>query len=454
MRQVFRGTVFHLLDDPDRGAEAAVVHEDGALLVEDGHIVEAGSWIDIQPLVKGAPVERFPDGLIVPGFIDCHVHFPQVDMMASPGHNLLHWLSAYAFPAESRFHHEDVAAETARFFLDQLLANGTTSALVFATAHKVAAEALFADAFRRNMRLITGKVLMDVNAPAGISDTAETGYMESRALIRDWHGKGRLGYAVTPRFALTSSERQLELAGRLVADHPGVKLHTHLSENTDEVEAVHRLYPECPDYFGVYEKFGLATPHSVFAHCLHLSPEEWARMAKSGSNVAFCPTSNLFLGSGLFNLKVAEAAGVRVGLGTDVGAGTSLSLFATMNEGYKVCQLHKRTLSAFKLFYLATLGAARTLRLDDKIGNFVSGKEADFLVLDVKHLPLARRRWEHASTFAEKLFALAMLGDDRAVARTYVAGALLHERHDNLSSPADTPRRAAHWSEGDPGFDD
>jgi guanine deaminase len=435
MRQVFRGTVFHLLDDPDQGEETAVLHEDGALLVEDGHVVEAGAWIDIQPLVKGAPVERFADGVIVPGFIDCHVHFPQIDMMASPGDNLLHWLSAYAFPTESRFHHEDVAAETARFFLDQLFAHGTTTALVFATAHKVAAEALFAEAFRRNMRLITGKVLMDVNAPAGISDTAETGYMETRHLIRDWHGKGRLGYAVTPRFALTSSERQLELAGRLLSEHPGVKLHTHLSENVNEIEAVHHLYPDCADYFGVYEKFGLATPHSVFAHCLHLSASEWVRMAKSGSNIAFCPTSNLFLGSGLFNLTAAETAGVKVGFGTDIGAGTSLSLLATMNEGYKVCQLQKRHVSPFKLFYLATLGAARTLRLDDKLGNFKPGKEADFVVLDVHALPLAKRRWEHATSWSEKLFALAMLGDDRAVARTYVAGTCVHQRDKKKASP-------------------
>ena len=455
MRQAFRGIVFHLLDDPDLGAEVAVIHEDGALLVEDGHIAEAGSWADIQPLVKGAAVERFPNSILVPGFIDSHVHFPQVDMVASPGHHLLHWLSAYAFPAESRFHHEEVAAETARFFLDQLLANGTTTALVFATAHKVSAEALFAESYRRNLRLITGKVLMDVGAPAGISDTAETGYMESRALIREWHGKGRLGYAVTPRFALTSSERQLELAGRLLADHPGVKLHTHLAENLDEIEAVHRMFPDCADYFGVYEKFGLATPHSVFAHCLHLTPAEWVRMGKTGSNIAFCPTSNLFLGSGLFNLAAAETAGVRVGIGTDVGAGTSLSLLATMNEGYKVCQLQQRNVSAFKLFYLATLGAARALRLDDKIGNFAPGKEADFLVLDARSLPLLSRRWDHATTIAEKLFALAILGDDRAVARTYVAGKCAHERDKpQLSSPASLRTGSAKVREEDPSLDD
>jgi guanine deaminase len=427
-RQAYRGTIFHLLDDPDVGADAAAFHDDGGLLVEVGHIAEVGSWADVLPLLKGAPVQTFADSIIVPGFIDAHVHYPQVDIIASPGAHLLHWLSAYAFPAESRFHHEEVAAETARFFLDQLLANGTTTALVFATAHKVAAEALFAEAFKRNMRVVTGKVLMDVNAPAGISDTAETGYMESRALIRDWHGKGRLGYAVTPRFALTSSERQLELAGRLLTDHPGVKLHTHLSENLDELAAVHKAFPDCADYFAVYEKFGLATPHSVFAHCLHLTPSEWVRLGKSGSGIAFCPTSNLFLGSGLFNLAAAETAGVRVGLGTDVGAGTSLSLLATMNEAYKVCQLQKRATTAFKLLYLATLGAARALRLDDKIGNFTPGKEADFLVLDAKALPLLRRRWQHITSSQEKLFALALLGDDRAVARTYVAGTLAHAR--------------------------
>ncbi|GAA0533973.1 guanine deaminase [Rhizomicrobium palustre] len=427
-RQAFRGPIFHLLDDPDLGPEAAVIYEDGGLLVEDGHVAEVGPFIEVQPFLKGAPLTRVTDGLIVPGFIDCHVHFPQVDMMASPGKNLLHWLSAYAFPAESRFYHEDVAAEAARFFLDQLLAHGTTSALVFATAHKVSAEALFAEAFARNMRLITGKVLMDVNAPAGISDTAETGFMESRSLIREWHGKGRLGYAVTPRFALTSSERQLELAGRLLGEHQGVKLHTHLSENYDELEAVKKLYPDCPDYFGVYEKFGLATPQSVFAHCLHLSSSEWQRMGQAGCGVAHCPTSNLFLGSGLFNLTDAEKAGVRTGLASDVGAGTSLSLLATMNEAYKVHQLQQRRLSAFKLFYLATLGAARTLRLDDKIGNLTPGKEADFLILDAKALPVLQRRWERSSSLEEKLFALAILGDDRAVAATYVAGELAHKR--------------------------
>lgn len=428
-RQAYRGAIFHLLDDPQAGGASAYAYfEDGVLIVEDGHVAEAGSWDELAPQLSSVKVEHFKDGLIVPGFVDSHVHYPQVDTVAAPGSKLLEWLSAYIFPAETRFHHKDVATEAARFFLDQLLRNGTTSALVFATVHKVSAEALFEEAFARNMRILGGKVLMDKNAPAGISDTAETGYMESRALIRAWHGKGRLGYAVTPRFALTSSERQLELAGRLLVEHPGVRLHTHLSENMEELAVVHRAFPDCADYFAVYEKFGMATPTSVFAHCVHLSPDEWTRLGKSGSGVAFCPTSNLFLGSGLFDLSAAEAAGARVGLATDVGAGTSLSLLATMNEAYKVCHLKHRALDAFKLFYLATLGGARTLRLDDKVGNFETGKEADFLLLDPKTMPLLNRRIAHTQSLGEKLFAYAILGDDRAVARTYVAGSLAYSR--------------------------
>ncbi len=428
-RQAYRASIFHLLGDPQAGDPSAMQYfQDGVLIVEDGHVAEVGSWDDLAPQLAGLKVEQFKDGMIVPGFVDSHVHYPQVDIVASPGSKLLEWLSAYTFPAETRFHHKDVAAEAARFFLDQLLRNGTTSALVFATVHKVSAEALFEEAFARNMRILGGKVLMDKNAPAGISDTAETGYMESRALIRAWHGKGRLGYAVTPRFALTSSERQLELAGRLLVEHPGVRLHTHLSENVEELAAVRRAFPDCADYFAVYEKFGMVTPNSVFAHCLHLSPSEWVRLGKSGSGVAFCPTSNLFLGSGLFNLSAAEAVGARVGLGSDVGAGTSLSLLATMNEAYKVCHMNHRVLDAFKLFYLATLGGARTLRLDDKVGNFETGKEADFLLLDSKAMPLLNRRIGHTQSLSEKLFAYAILGDDRAVARTYVAGALAYTR--------------------------
>jgi guanine deaminase len=427
-RKAWRGALFHLTGDPGTdGAEAAHTFDDGVLVVEDGHVVEAGAWDVLGPHLKGVPVEK-TGGLIVPGFVDCHVHYPQTDIIASPGTRLLEWLSSYTFPAEERFRHKEVAQEAARFFLGQLLAHGTTTALVFATVHKVSAEALFEEALARNMRLITGKVLMDRGAPPGICDTAETGYVESRALIRQWHGHGRLGYAVTPRFALTSTAEQLEMAGGLLAENPGVHLHTHLAENHEELAAVRRLFPDCADYLAVYEKFGLATPHSVFAHGIHLSDGEWSRLAKSESNIAFCPTSNLFLGSGLFNLAAAQKAGVAVGLATDVGGGTSLSLLQTMNEAYKVCQLRAHPVDAFKLFYLSTLGAARSLRLDDRIGSFAPGREADFVVLDARGSALLARRLAHARSWAEKLFAFAMLGDDRAVARTYVMGELAYSR--------------------------
>jgi guanine deaminase len=428
MRKAYRAALFHLLGDPQKdGADAVQAFDDGVLLVEDGHVLEAGAFEDIGLRLKGVEVEKL-DGILVPGFIDCHVHYPQTGIIASPGARLLEWLSGYTFPAEERFADAQVAAAEARFFLDQLLAHGTTSALVFATVHRTSAEALFAEALVRNMRLICGKVLMDRGAPPSLCDTAETGYMESRSLIRGWHGKGRLGYAVTPRFALTSTPAQLEMAGKLLGEHQGVHLHTHLSENVEELAAVRRAFPDCPDYFSVYEKYGLAGPHSVFAHGIHLSQSEWARLAKSGSNVAFCPTSNLFLGSGLFDLKMADEAGARIGLATDVGAGTSLSLLATMNEAYKVCQMKGQSLDGFRLFYLATLGAARALRLDDRIGNFARGREADFVLLDAHQAPLLRHRLARARNWAERLFAYAMLGDDRAVARTWVAGETAYRR--------------------------
>jgi guanine deaminase len=428
-RQAYRGEILHFLADPREGADAIRHFDDGVLIVEDGHIVEAAPWNEeaIHRL-QGAPVEHFEDGLIVPGFIDAHVHYPQVDIVASPGNRLLEWLSNYTFPCEARYSHKEVAREAARFFLDRLLAGGVTSALVFATAHKVSAEALFEEAYERGMRLITGKVLMDANVSPGVSDTAETGYQETKSLIAEWHGKGRLGYAVTPRFALTSSERQLQLAGRLLAEHPGVLLHTHLSENVEEVAAVGKMFPSAPDYFGVYERFGLAGPHSVFAHCIHLPDNAWTRFGAAGSAAAFCPSSNLFLGSGLFDIAAARKAGVRVALGSDVGAGTSLAMLATMADAYKVCQLKRRAADAFDLFYLATLSGAKALHIDGYVGNFEAGKEADFTVLDASGQPLLARRLGYAKKFPERLFAFAVLGGETAVSRTYVAGKLAYAR--------------------------
>ncbi len=438
-RQAYRASLFHLLEEPQPGRPALEGwFEDGGLLIEDGVVLEAGAWDSIAPrLTREVAVTRYPDALIVPGFIDAHVHFPQIDMIASPGAQLMDWLTHYTYPAEERFSDAGLARQTADFFLDQLLRHGTTTALVFATVHKTAVEALFESALARNMRLISGKVLMDRNAPAGICDTAETGYQDSRALIRAWHGRARLGYAVTPRFALTSSERQLELGGRLLSENPGVRLHTHLAENHEEISIVRRLFPDCADYLAVYEKFGLATPHSVFAHGVHLSDGEWQRLGRCGSAIAFCPTSNLFLGSGLFDSASARRNHVPVGFGTDVGAGTSLSLLQTMNEAYKVSQMRKSPLGAFELFHLATLGGAKALKLDRQIGNFAPGKEADFLVLDLKATPLIARRLARTKPPEELLFALAILGDDRMVAETFLAGRSVYKKSPSNGPPHD-----------------
>lgn len=429
-RTAYRGAIFHLLDDPDRaGPEAAVFYDDGVLIVEDGFIAELMPWSeDALARIHGIPVEHFPDALIMPGFIDAHVHYPQTEIMAAPGTELLEWLTRYTFAAEARYGYPEVARESAGFFLDQLVANGVTTALVFATSHKISVEALFNAALSRNMRLISGKVLMDINAPPALCDTVETGYMDSKALIREYLGRGRLGYAVTPRFALTSSPQQLEMAARLLAEHPGVLLHTHLSENTSELRAAHQLFPDCADYFAVYEKFGLASDHAVFAHGVHLSAAEWRRLTASGAALAHCPSSNMFLGSGLFDIAAAQATGAAVALASDVGAGTSLSPFATMADAYKVARLKGHCIDAAKLFYMATLGAARALKIDRCVGNLQPGKEADFVLLDAHALPLLARRWAVARDPVEKLFALAILGDDRAVARSYIAGAQAYHR--------------------------
>jgi len=307
-------------------------------------------------------------------------------------------------------------------FVDELLRNGTTTALVFGTVHAHSADAIFEAAEARDMRLIAGKVLMDCNCPESLRDDPDTGYAESKALIERWHGKGRLGYAITPRFALTSSPEQLTAAGRLAKEYPDVWIHTHLAENMDEVEEIARLFPESRSYLDVYDEFELVRERAVFAHCLHMDDEDRSRMASKGGAAAFCPTSNLFLGSGLFDLASIRAAGIRCGLGTDVGGGTSLSLLNTASEAYKVLHLQDQPLHAIRALYLATLGAAEALYLDDKIGNFEKGKEADFVVLDFEGSILTARRTACARTIEEKLFALMTLADDRNIASTWVNG--------------------------------
>lgn len=421
----FRAAILHCLADPGAAGDAAAVEyfEDGLLLVENGRVSAVGPAAELLPqLGPQVRLVHEPERLIVPGLIDCHVHYPQLDIIASYGEQLLDWLQQYAYPAEMLFADATHAAGIAACFITELLRNGTTTALVFCTVHPESAEAIFAAAARANMRLLAGKVLMDRNCPAALRDDAESGYRQSRQLIDKWHGQDRLGYAITPRFAVTSSDAQLAAAGRLAAEFPDVHVHTHLAENDAEVELVRQLYPGSRSYLAVYDRFGLLRERAVFAHCLHIDQEDRGLLAERGGNIAFCPSSNLFLGSGLFDLQAAGDAGIRIGIGSDLGGGTSLSLLRTLGDAYKVLQLQGQSLPAFRALYLATLGAARALSLDDKIGNFGAGKEADFLMLDARPAPAAARRVAAADSVAEKLFALLTLGDDRCVAATYLMG--------------------------------
>ena len=422
--RAYRGTVVHCLSDPgasDVRAGTQII-DDGVLLVDGASIVAVGEAEALIAQHEGAVVEDHSGCLIVPGFIDSHVHFPQVDIIASHGEQLLDWLERYAYPGESRYADADYAGAAAGFFLDELLKHGTTSAAVFATVHPQSADALFEAAEQRNMRLIAGKVLMDRNSPENLSDDPQSAYADSKALIERWHGRGRLGYAITPRFALTSSEEQLAAAGRLAEEFPDTWVHTHLAENTAEIDEVAHQFPWSDSYLDVYDQFGLVRERSVFAHCLHLADSDRRKLHDKGAAAIFCPTSNLFLGSGLFDLRAMQEHGVDVGLASDVGGGTSLSMLRTMAAAYKVLQLQGQNLSALQALYLATLGNATALGIDEYLGNFAPGKEADFVVLDPAGTPLSERRAAALDTAEEKLFALIILGDDRHIAATYVCG--------------------------------
>ena len=429
----YRASLFHLIDDPGLegtpGSDAFEWFEDGILLVSQGRVLALGAAADLLPaLPAGLSLTHWPDSLIVPGFIDAHIHFPQLDVIASYGEQLLEWLNNYTFPAEQRFSDAAYAAATAEVFLDELLRSGTTSAMVFCTVHPASAEALFSAAERRNLRLVAGKVLMDRNAPDGLCDTPESGDRESRKLIERWHGRGRLEYAVTPRFAATSTPEQLRLAGRLLADYPGLPMQTHLAESLAEIDWTLRLYPDRRDYLDVYDYYGLLRERGVFAHCVHIDDDARRRIADAGATAAFCPTSNTFLGSGLFDLHAAREAGIQVSLATDVGGGTSVSMLQTMAEAYKVTQLRGRSLNPFQAFYLATLGNARALGLDAHVGNLQPGREADFVVLDRRATPLMARKDALAKSLQDILFNLIILGDDRAVRATHIAGRCGYQR--------------------------
>lgn len=419
---------------PDTIADQSRYLEDGVLTLRDGKVVSLESWESAQSWINPATLIDLRGKLIVPGFIDTHIHYPQTEMIGAFGEQLLEWLNQYTFPVESQYHCPDHAAQMSAFFLHQLLANGTTTALVFGTVHPQSVEALFSAAEQLNMRLIAGKVMMDRNAPAYLTETPQASYLETRALIERWHNRGRLSYALTPRFAPTSSPQLLEKVRQLRAEFPDTWLHTHLSENPQEIAWVKELFPDHNGYLDVYHQHQLTGKRSVFAHCLHLDDHEWQCLHDTDSSIAFCPTSNLFLGSGLFNIKRCWQQGVRMGIGTDVGAGTTFNLLQTLGEAYKVGQLQRYKLSACEAFYHATLGGAHALDLDHAIGNFNPGKEADFVVLDPAVSALQQLRYANSKDIWEKLFVLMTLGDDRNIAQTWVNGQPVWQRESGVKA--------------------
>jgi len=423
-RLALRGTLADFSADPRLAGAQALRHvEDGLLLIRDGLIEAAGpAHALLADLPAGTPVTDLRGKILMPGFVDAHIHYPQTDVIASHGKQLMDWLHTYTFPAEGRFADIGHARRVAAFFLDELLRNGTTTAAIYPTVHKHSAQVLFEAAQARGMRIIAGKVMMDTQTPDFLSDTAASSYEDSADLIGRWHGRDRLEYAVTPRFVVTSTREQLRLAARLLDENPGVRMQTHIAENHAEMRLVAELFPDSRDYLGVYEDFGLVRPGALFGHCVHFDAATWTRFAAAGAVAVHCPTSNLFLGSGLFDIGAARGAAARVALATDVGGGTSFSMLQTLNEAYKVAQMGGHPFTSLDGFYLATLGGARGLGLEAKIGSLDAGKEADVIALDPAATPILAHRTALTTTLEEKLFALMVLGDDRAVAATWVMG--------------------------------
>jgi len=427
--KAFRASILHFTADPALSDKAHSWHEDGLLVVDQGRVVAAGDFDRLKDtLPPGTQVRDYRGKIIMPGFIDTHIHYPQTDMIASPAPGLLPWLDTYTFPTERQFKDPEHARGVADFFVKELLRCGTTTAMVYCTVHQESVDAFFGAAEVHNLRMAAGKVMMDRHCPDFLQDSAETGARESEELIHRWHNKGRNMYALTPRFAPTSTEAQLAMCGELARAYPDTYVQTHVAENTDEVAWVKSLFPEARSYLDVYDKFGLLRKRSMYAHCIWLDDEDRARMADTGAAVSMCATSNLFLGSGLFDFAAADRQNVALSLATDVGGGTSFSMLQTMNETYKVARMGGTYLPALRMFYMATLGGARSMQLEGTVGNFVAGAEADFVVVDPKATPLLERRTTRCNSLEELLFAVALLGDDRAIAATYAAGVQVHQR--------------------------
>ncbi|NTS31686.1 guanine deaminase [Phyllobacterium sp. BT25] len=425
---LLRGRLLTFHDEPMGGeasADAFTYIEDGGLLLRDGMIAAMDEFSALRA-GEGRNLEVIDHRphLIMPGFIDTHIHFPQMQVVGSYAGALLEWLNKYTFVEEQKFSNQGHPERIASAFFDELIRHGTTTAAAYCSVHKASVQAFFAESHRRNTRMVAGKVMMDRNAPPGLLDTAQSGYDDSAALIAEWHGKGRQHYAITPRFAPTSTPEQLEMSGALASEHPDLHIQTHLCENTAEIAFVAELFPWSRDYTHVYEHYGLLGPKTLLGHCIHLTDAEIRAIAESRSVAVFCPTSNLFIGSGLFDLARLRASepSVRNAIATDIGGGTSYSMLRTLDEGYKILNIQGQRYHPLRSFYQATLGNARALSLEDLIGSLKVGAEADCIVLDAGATPAMRLRMETVETLVEELFLLQTMGDDRSIVEVYVAG--------------------------------
>ncbi|TMV90315.1 guanine deaminase [Thioclava sp. BHET1] len=424
MAELHLGQVVEYHGDPlIEGPDAVVHHRHGALLIEDGKIAAVGPAQSLRAAHPEVPVTDHGAHLLSPGFIDAHVHYPQTAIIASWGKRLIDWLNSYTFPEETRFADAGYARDVAGRYLDLALANGTTSACSFCTIHPESVDALFEAAQARGMRMFAGRTCMDRNAPDGLRDTAQSAYDQSKALLERWHGTDRLSYVITPRFSPTSSPEQLSALGALWAEHPDCLMQTHLSEQTDEVAWVRDLYPQARDYLDTYEAHGLLGENALYGHAIHLEPREAARIAEIGAALIHCPTSNSFIGSGLFDWPQRLAERQRIGFATDTGGGSSFSMLRTMAATYEIGQLTGQPLHPAQLWWLATQGSARALRIEHKVGALAPGMEADFIAVDLASTPAIAQRQARAEDIWEALFPTIMMGDDRAIAGTWIAGA-------------------------------
>jgi len=417
------GQTLRFAGDPFADGPAAARHSvRGGVLIEGGRITALGDPQDLRAAHPEASVHDYGAALISAGFVDAHIHYPQTAIIASWGQRLIDWLNTYTFPEETRFSDPDHARTAAETCLDLMLAHGTTTVCTYATIHPESVDAIFAAARARGMRVLAGKTCMDRNAPEGLRDTAQSAHDDSAALIARWHGVDRLSYVITPRFAPTSTPDQLQALGALWAANPGLLMQTHLSEQTEEIAWVRELFPQARDYLDVYERFGLLAPGAVFGHAIHLTDRERARLSEVGAALVHCPTSNAFIGSGLFDLAGLKGAGHRVGLATDIGGGSSFSMLRTMAAAYEIAQLGGSAIHPAALWWLATAGSAQSLGLSDRIGNLAPGMEADLVVIDLASTPAIAQRAARAQGLWEAVFPTIMMGDDRAIRAVWVNG--------------------------------